>query len=474
MRRAHEVANAVSDLRCLYECLGVLNPPTFQMKIFWKQMFAMFVSEDFMVMTFLNHLVRNFRVLVMALVDSVAAFEQRLNEVVTDVNARRAITTGGINTFSALAFSAGTPQSPPSDESFRTFADNLLPAGYNMATYSALRRLHFEAATLVVAQLKQKVTGDGDEGKQKLPVIEKQARLADQRRRLAGVDIEGELQPSYALVDAVNGMIETSSVLWIAPSKSTSRDQEIQHGSKSLPSVVQLEQHTLKLSPSDAGFEADCSSTIQLQWCLQRRALALDQVRLSSWDCQNKWISQLLTVLNTPPPPGHGRVSLEQLVKADKQLWTELAKMFTGAVVAATAGVNPPFDEHINRLRHDPRVTMFLLPLPSFAKETRAQGNQAAASVGAPSKGTPKAQPKKKFKATKKAERNKPEALANMETVTKDGQNVCWSFNLESGCQANLVSGSKIAKCAKGLHVCAFCHKPNHSQLVCNLKKRNN
>jgi hypothetical protein len=332
--------------------------------------------------------------------------------------------------------------------------------------------LHFEAATFVVAQLKQKVTGEGEEGRQKLPTIEKQARLADQKRRLTGIDIEGEMQPSYALIDAVNGMIETSSVLWIAPSKATSREQEIQHGSKSLPSVVQLEHHTLKLSAPEANFEAEHSTTIQLQWCLQRRALALDQVRLSSWDCQNKWINQLLTILNTPPPPGHSRITLEQVIKADKQMWTELSKAFTGAIVAAAGAAAPPFDEHIARLRNDPRVTMYMLPLPSFAKETKNVQAPSASTSTASAKAAPKGQPKKKFKATKKAERNKPEALANMETVTKDGQNVCWSFNLESGCQASLISGSKVAKCVKGLHVCAFCHKPNHSQMVCNLKKR--
>ena len=408
----------------------------------------------------------------MALVDSTAAFEQRLNEVIPNAAARAAILAGGIRSFSILAFSSGTPQSPPSDEAFRTFADGVLPMGYNMATYSAFRRLHFEAATLVVAQLKQKVTGDGEEGKQKLPIVEKQARLADQKRRLNGLDIEGELQPSYSLIDAVNNMIETSSVLWIAPSKSTSRDQEIQHGAKNLPSVVQLEQHTLKLASQDTNFEADYSSTIQLQWCLQRRALALDQVRLSSWECQNKWVNQLLTTLNTPPPPGHSRLSLEQLVKADKQLWTELAKCFTGALVGAVGGGDPPFDDHIQRLRNDPRVTMFLLPLPVLAKDSK--GGSAPNSSGGANAPRPaaKGQPKKKYKPTKKAERSKPEALANMETMTKDGQNICWSFNLEAGCQAALISGAKPAKCAKGLHVCAFCHKPNHSQMVCNLRKR--
>ena len=182
----------------------------------------------------------------------------------------------------------------------------------------------------------------------------------------------------------------------------------------------------------------------------------------------------MLTTLNTPPPPGHAKISLEQLIKADKQLWTEMAKAFTGAVVAAVGADEPPFDAHVLRLRSDPRVTMFLLPLPQLAKSSGG-GPGAGTNVGAP-KAAPsaKGQPKKKFKASKKADRSKPEALSNMETMTKDGQNICWAFNLESGCQAALISGAKVAKCSKGLHVCAFCHKPSHSQLVCNLKKRNN
>ena len=163
------------------------------------------------------------------------------------------------------------------------------------------------------------------------------------------MDIEGELQPSYALVDAVNAMIETSSVLWVAPSKATSRDQEVQHGGKNLPSVVQLEQQTLRAVFTYAQLRGGLFSGIQLQWCLQRRALALDQVRLSSWECQNKWINQLLSILNTPPPPGHARITLEQVIKADKQMWTELAKSFTGTIVAAAGAVAPPFDEHITR-----------------------------------------------------------------------------------------------------------------------------
>ena len=335
----------------------------------------------------------------MALVDSEAAFEQRLREVLPTVAVRRAIINAGIRTFSGLAFASGTPQNPPSDDVFRNFADGILPGGYDMATYSSFRRLRFEASTLVVAQLKSRVIGDPDEGKQKLPIVEKQARLEDQRRRLVGVEIEGELQPSFQLVDAVNNMIETNTVQWIAPSKATSRDQEVSQGAKNLPSVVQLEQHTLKLAAPDANLQAECGSALQLQWCLQRRALALDQVRLSSWECQSKWISQLLTTLSCQPPPGHGRISLEQLIKADKQLWTEMSKAYTGAVLAAVGQNEPPLDEHVLRLRNDPRVTMYLLPLPVMNKA--ATGAPSSGPGTGPVKGQPKGATQEKVQGDK-------------------------------------------------------------------------
>ena len=45
---------------------------------------------------------------VMALVDSEAAFEQRLREVLPTVAMRRAIINAGVRTFSGLAFASGT------------------------------------------------------------------------------------------------------------------------------------------------------------------------------------------------------------------------------------------------------------------------------------------------------------------------------------------------------------------------------
>ena len=87
------------------------------------------------------------------------------------------------------------------------------------------------------------------------------------------------------------------------------------------------------------------------------------------------------------------RISLEQLIKADKQLWTEMSKVYTGAVLAAVGQNEPPLDEHILRLRNDPRVTMYLLPLPVMNKA--ATGAPSSGSGVGPVKVSPKRNPRK-------------------------------------------------------------------------------
>ena len=71
----------------------------------------------------------------------------------------------GFRVFSALAFACGTPQSPPSDADFQAFVDRIMGAAAPTGVVAQMRRLHFEASTLVVAQLK--ISGDGSDAPQK-------------------------------------------------------------------------------------------------------------------------------------------------------------------------------------------------------------------------------------------------------------------------------------------------------------------
>ena len=61
----------------------------------------------------------------MALVDSEAAFTEHCTSVGAPYNVVRALKNLNITTFAGLAFACGKPQNPPSDETFREFANTL-------------------------------------------------------------------------------------------------------------------------------------------------------------------------------------------------------------------------------------------------------------------------------------------------------------------------------------------------------------
>ena len=164
----------------------------------------------------------------MALIDSEASLKQRCRHIEGDDALFEALTANGVKTLRQLAFALGSPQTPHSDESLKDLtakvyrcADGVQPTVGQIAN---VRMLIFEASTLVVAQLRAQATADDtDLSGRKLPHVEKQARLSSQKARLPGLLMKGELQPSYALVDACSLMAESNSISWINPSRCTKR-----------------------------------------------------------------------------------------------------------------------------------------------------------------------------------------------------------------------------------------------------------
>ena len=333
----------------------------------------------------------------MSLADSEAAFEQHCNRLVPDNSLHTILIAQEIKSLSALAFSIDTPQEPPTDDQFREFATRVNGgAEMNFGSQAALRRLHFEASAIVMAELKTKATDvTGDAGR-KLPVAEKAARLRDQEARLPGIRIRGEMQPSYALIDMVSQIKETDSIVWIAPSKCSKRDAEVQNNAKDKPVTLSLEQQMVKLATTEDHVAVDTSTDLQLQWALQRRGLAFDQCALISNAEHELWVQQLLTQMTREPPSGFSKVTASQVIRADRERFTVIAQEIQGPLKADATGVFP-MEKKLKELRHDPRITMYLLPLPKSA-------------------------PKEVEKATPKTEAPKPAASGNPRGIQFEGR----------------------------------------------------
>ena len=402
----------------------------------------------------------------MSIVDSAAAFERKCKELRGGEDLYTGLIGLGVKDFSTLAFTLGTPQKAPSDQQFEELGSKVFGVA-TVGQLALLRKLHFEATTLIVASINEQVksdTVDPTSLTKRLPAAEKQSRLDSQAERLAGLNIKGELLPSHQLVDLTNAMMESGVITWIAPSKCSKRDDEVQANIKPSQSTLQIEQATLKIAQVPVSTAADVGSELKLQWALQRRGIALDQCRLLDWSKHEEWVQWLLQSLTRDVPTGFTGVKVEQVIRADKELWTVMAQRCTGSL-KPTKDV-PALNDIFQTLTTEPRITMFVLPLPSAtAKTVQPSPQQPHKRPEAPTEKP--GQPGKKRKLSR-AEKNCPEELKKYKLRLEGKGNICWNYNMSSGC-ANSTSGTP-AKCMRGFHVCAHCHKPGHSVTTCRSK----
>ena len=186
----------------------------------------------------------------MSIIDSEAAFERKCKELRNGDELFNGLDRLGIKDFSTLAFTLGTPQKAPTDEQFEELGNKVYGTP-TIGQLALLRKLHFEATTLMVASINEQVKSDSSDPtslSKRLPAAEKQSRLEIQSKRLAGLRIVGELCPSHQLLDLTNAMVETGVLTWVAPSKCSKRDDEVQANIKPNPSTLQIEQATLKVA----------------------------------------------------------------------------------------------------------------------------------------------------------------------------------------------------------------------------------
>lgn len=100
----------------------------------------------------------------------------------------------GFSTFGVLAYAHGQPGQAFVDSSFESWVSTNLDSAASLADVSCIKRLLFESQTLVLASLKEQVTGLSSEAAvKKLPSAERETRLGVAKKQLTGLLIEGPL-----------------------------------------------------------------------------------------------------------------------------------------------------------------------------------------------------------------------------------------------------------------------------------------
>ena len=391
----------------------------------------------------------------MALVDSEAAFQKRCDELMPGLHDMFEYLQ--ISTFSSLAFTVGTPQQPVVEQDMQRFADRVVQGPASIAEVSVIKRIHFEAQTLLMADVRKQATvGDTSEPSKSLPFVEKKRRLDAQQLRITGLSRAHEQRASHALIDLCFSIVEIGALIYVAPSRCTSRDVEINSEAKTKQKqLLTLEQGSLKAVSGDSLPAVDVGTEMKLMYALQRRGLAFDLVNLMSWDVHTEWTNKLFRAMMAETPSNFQSVSLQQIVKADQEMFMLLASEYDGPLKAQAIDGDPPLDAQMRLFFNDPRINMHLVPLPAQQKRPAPTGSSAD---------RPSQQPAKKPKTGNKTPSQVPSELSGLHTKTADNKPMCWNYNLAKGCQ----NTTKKGRCRFGYHSCMRCLKAGHGAHKCH------
>ena len=90
--------------------------------------------------------------------------------------------------------------------------------------------------------------------------------------------------------------------------------------------MVHLEKDALKLAAPTPAIPVDMSGALSLEWAWQCRGIAMDQCGRLTWKVHGGYVQRLLNYLTAPAPSSWTPVRSAQLIRADKEVWTLLAR----------------------------------------------------------------------------------------------------------------------------------------------------
>ena len=189
-----------------------------------------------------------------------------------------------------LAFATSYQPGRTDETPFLELSKKILGEQATLGAVSTFRRLYFTCHTQCVADMKAEVERRDGEPPMQMPLAERAERHDAQKRRLVGVDVEGDNEPSHTLLDKVMAQRREDVLRYIPPEECTSRVTEIKGAKK--PKTVQFDNAGyIKVQDEDPLDKISISTSWDLHQAWLRRALAYDQAGLLSFQVHQAWTS---------------------------------------------------------------------------------------------------------------------------------------------------------------------------------------
>ena len=132
----------------------------------------------------------------------------------------------GYDTMGDFAFSVPTVSGNVDDAKFvETVATNILPEG-DVTKLAPLRRLLFEAFTMLTCDLRSRIERTDEDKPRKLGLAERASRQDRAKPKLGGLDLTGVHEASQSLEDLCTHMRDQKSLEYVAWERCTTREEE--------------------------------------------------------------------------------------------------------------------------------------------------------------------------------------------------------------------------------------------------------
>lgn len=407
-----------------------------------------------------------------SIADSEVTFSSRALQYGLGQSVVDSLASAGIKTYSSLLFAVASAPGAIDDTRLKAAQSKHLGADASEGSLSAFSRLLFEAGTFVVAELRSSVAGE-DDGSKKLTHQERSSRMAAMRSKLGAWPIAGSFEPSNSLIDQAFCMVADSAVRYIAPSRCSSREQEIV-SEKRDDTLFRLEASALRAARKPTVLKADVSNELRLYQAFSRRGVALEVANVCSFSTHETYVRGLFEHLHRLAPPGYSPPGIDAVIAADRAVWQQVASQVPclPAVDAASA-----VDAALAAAASSPGVTFHVLP----REKKRALDDKSSQPSKWPQKGKDK-DGKGGKNGKGKDGKNRPgngkgpgspskqtavpAALKGLDP-NRDGAPLCFDFSLAHGCKRETWSTSKGVQCEKGLHLCMRCGSADHGAHAC-------
>ena len=386
-----------------------------------------------------------------SIVDSEAHFLKRAAEVHLEQDAVDALQRHGFRSVGQLAFAVGQPGQVIPEQDFQQFCKTVAPSA-SQASIASIRRLLFEAQTLSVQQLRLQLTSP-DSAAKHVSEAERDRRLSALRSSLTGLCIEGPLEPGRRLLDECAHQEALGQLKYLAPERCISRLHEVTHA-KQPTKQVSLEQNRLVIQEESADLSMPAASALQALEALRRRGLAYVFSQSVSWGPYDKYLTKLFGRMHRGPPPGFNRISVSQLIEADRKVFSRLIELDVKPRKASDGTF--PMDDALMQALESYEVSFSLMRLQSRAAPPPNRPNKRQREED-----TRKGKGKSKWSQPKGKGKNKssppwmaiPKVIRDKGGVAQlpSGEALCFDFNIHG-------DGAKCkAETCPRKHLCAKC-----------------